>query len=214
MKRIAGGIAITFLSLLAFVALLAVLFRVLGVGATDGMKIEVFANLVLSGLLVAVTVFYAWQSALAAQEMKTARAPHVDVDVRRFGDKFMAYVRNVGGGPALDIVLDLRLSSTVDDVTDRWERSLLPGEEQLLLFPKWGTDLMTRSHAVESDAVLTAKGTCRDVRGATWEISNTINLRPRFEGTIEGSIEDVEARLYSNIEKTRRAVEAIAKSMA
>lgn len=204
---------VTLLALAVLLAVAATAYAVLRVGSDGGMKPEVFANLVFSALLVAVTVFYAWQSAIAAREMKTARAPHVDVDVRRFGDNFVSYVRNVGGGPALDVSLVLTLSSDSHDLSEQWDRSLLQGEEQVLLFPRVGGGLLTQTEVIAGAAVLKARGTCRDIRGETWQIDKTVDLASRFSSHIEGDIRDVQSRLYSNVESMRKAIESIAQDL-
>jgi hypothetical protein len=177
------------------------------------METSVFFNLLLSALLVVVTIFYAWQQAIAAREMKTARAPHVDVDIRRFGRKFVAYVRNVGGGPALNVSIALKYESPAHKLEEHWERSLLPGEEQVLLFPNISKQLLTQKEAVETAAILRAEGSCVDVRGERWSINKTIELATRLGPTIEGEIRGVENRYYSNIEGICKALESIASDM-
>ncbi len=126
----------------------------------------------LTLVLVAATIFYAWQTRQTVKAMWEARRltilPKVAVDLRipypTFG---IVVVKNVGHGPALDVNLSLGFSPTDakgNPEERRWRTNLLAAGEEHRFYPPAGSagQLMNMDELVLNYCEIWLKGIVLD----------------------------------------------------
>jgi hypothetical protein len=144
---------------------------------------------VLTGVLVAVTAYYAYQTHLTVKEMKAGRSaqvfPHLIPTMKLLGGGGgLLRVTNAGPGPALDV--DVRLMLEPGGHERRWQTPVVaPGEHhEFIPAPEeepnglLGLDALTAKYSTYR-----LRGTYSDALGALQAIDETLDLRDFWETT-------------------------------
>lgn len=167
---------------------------------------------VLTGVLVVITGYYAWQNQRMVLEMRKARElsvrPHLRLDLERLGGVSAALtVTNVGLGPALDVEVTLAFvprRSGPEEVRVWRPPVLVRGQGQRFAIPAEGLD-MNAFAASYHEVLLTGK--LNDTLGQRHQVDDAIrDIQERWTQTKEAK------RLFSD-SPLEKATKEIAKPL-
>jgi hypothetical protein len=173
-------------------------------------------------VLVAVTVWYAWQTQQMVREMRHARVaslrPALRLDLGPFPRAASIEIENVGVGPATDVSVDIIvIASGVELEREHWSVPLLKsGDRRTMLMPN--KDASKASFApveywAERDTRICLAGTCRDLDGREHPIDDVFSFAVHATRSPEGSWEGVEDRVPKNIEAIAKELERIRRQL-
>lgn len=172
---------------------------------------------VLTGALVLLTAYYAWQTRSMVLEMRNARQlslrPKIALDVELLGPKFgVIVVANVGAGAALDSRLTLVFHNADGENEEReWiDHLIAPGERHEFLPPK---DVNNMDQLVATYPRVSARGTVVDLFGDTIDVNETIAIAEAWEriGTLSHRWQEpAPDRLIRGVEDIQKAIERAA----
>lgn len=166
-------------------------------------------------VLVAVTIWYAWQTQHMVREMREARVaslrPSVQLDLGVIGGTAYVEVVNVGVGPATDISATLVVETDEGELeSHNWTRALLrSGESQTMLVPRGSGGLMDLSTLKKMGVRTRMTGTCLDLDGREHVIDDTLSFAILGDRSPEGEWEGVDDRWPKNVEKIAKELEGI-----
>ncbi len=171
------------------------------------------ALVVLTSVLAAATLFYAWQTFNMVSEMRRARGvsvlPRLALSFNYMGPNVVfVVVRNEGLGPAFDV--NATLTYEPDAVTNRWQTPVMAPGQSHRFFPKAkdGT-----SSLGQYDRLL-LKADYLDALGASHSISEERHPKVYWESMVDSRMlydEDALTEIKREIEKIRKAVETLAR---
>ena len=138
----------------------------------DPLWVSVF----ITGVLVVINIYYAWQTRQTLAEMEKARKseflPYVKTRLDFLGPKFLILrMTNVGKGPAMDI--DATVSFSPSSEVRYWKQNMMaPDEFHRILLPDGNIDTVC-----EKAAKITIKGNYRDILGQTFSIDEEVDTK-------------------------------------
>lgn len=144
---------------------------------------------VLTGVLVVVTAYYAYQTHLTVEEMKAGRSaqvfPHLIPTMKLLGGGGgLLRVTNAGPGPALDVDVRLLLEPGVNE--RRWQTPVVAPGEQHEFVPapdEEPNDLLGLDALTAKYSAYRLRGTYKDALGANHAIDESLDLRDFWETT-------------------------------
>lgn len=175
----------------------------------------VTASLIGGLALVAVTIWYAWQTQQMVREMRETRIasvrPSVRLDLHVVGGVANVEVANVGPGAAIGIDASLVVEADENQLeSHQWTRALLgSGDTQTMLVPRGPGHLMKLSELKELGARTRITGRCFDVDGREIAIDDSLSFAKLGDRSPEGEWKGVTERLPENVEKMAKELEGI-----
>lgn len=145
-------------------------------------KHQGFAIVVLTAALIAVTIYYAWQTGRTVGEMRRARQiavlPKLAIEFHFIGPMNAALaIRNVGPGPALGVDVKL-IYETVDSDQDpperRWRRNVMASGEQFEFFPPGGANASSIDALSATYKAVRLVGTMEDATGSHHKVEESL----------------------------------------
>ncbi|HYP24650.1 MAG TPA: hypothetical protein VEV43_13855 [Actinomycetota bacterium] len=142
------------------------------------------ATEILTGALVVITAYYAWQNLRMVQEMRAARVAAIQPRLVPTVEHLPAghanlRVINVGPGAALDVDIHLKLDPGGPDI--HYTTSVIPaGEFHDFMIPSDGgaDSVITQLDVITATwELFRLTGTCRDVSGAPQSVDERLPLR-------------------------------------
>lgn len=177
-----------------------------------------WATIGLTGGLVLITGYYAWQTRRTVDEMKASRAaqimPHVVPTLGWQGKApSLAFLRvqNVGPGPAINVRVRLRLDDG-NEYSIQWTAGLLtPGEYHDFLPPRTSDGEPMRIQALATKyRMLTLEGTCDDAFKEGHSIQETLDIRELWEATEKAAVRVPPVSVEERLADMSRAMDKIA----
>ncbi len=177
------------------------------------MDIEI-AIVILTGVLVFVTGYYAWQTKRTVDELRRARGvailPRLTVSAEFPGPKFMWVVLLNGGiGPALDV--DLRISYKPIGFVAPWKAPVMMAGERRRLIPP---DSFRNPSELGPDAEVRVIGTYNDAMGDCQQVDEAFSPKEVWDSRVEANAArevDLMKDLKDELEGIRKALEALSR---
>jgi hypothetical protein len=167
----------------------------------------------LTGALVLVTAYYAYQTRETVKELRGARAasimpkPAMNFDYVG-GPNFFAVLANTGTGPALQV--DLTMSYEPGGPRIGWRSPLMSVGERVRFLGPEGIHVTTE--LIDKYERVVLSGSCLDALGGTCVVNQTVVLREQWESSVAASRlldESDSVKMTREVEKIRREIEGI-----
>jgi len=143
---------------------------------------------VLTGVLVIVTAYYAYQTHLTVEEMKAGRSahvfPHLVPAMKMFGGGGgVLRVTNAGPGPALDV--NIRIALEPGGQERPWHAPVVaPGEHhEFIPDPDGPNGLMDLDALTAKYSTYRLRGTYKDALGTAHTVDESFDIREFWETT-------------------------------
>ncbi len=176
---------------------------------------------VLTGVLVMVTVYYAYQTHLTVEEMKAGRSaqvfPHLIPTIKMYGGGGgVLRVTNAGPGPALAV--DVRLVLEPGGKERPWKTPVVaPGEQhEFVPEPDGPNGLMSLDALTAKYSTYRLHGTYKDALGTPHTVDESLDIREFWETTKavehlrpDDHIADISKSLKTLAEEVRKWTEGI-----
>lgn len=173
-------------------------------------------------VLVAVTIWYAWQTQQMVREMRRGRVeavrPCLRLDLGGVYGASTLEIANLGVGPAVDVSVELVVFFDGDETQrEGWTTPLLrSGDSRTMLMPnKDGVEgsFAPAQYWADHDTRIQMAGRCRDLDGRIHKIEDSLSFASHATRGVEGSWAGVEDRLPTNVEKLAKELAAIRKAL-
>lgn len=170
----------------------------------------------LTGVLVAVTAYYSWQTHLTVRELRAARGSQVyprlvpTLGLIGGGHAFLR-VTNVGPGPAIEV--QVRISLEPGGSERRWQTSVVAPGEHHDFIPAPGEQPNGLLHLDQLTAKYQAfrlRASYKDMLGERIEIDDTINVEEQWAALKDAQL--VNPR--ENMTDIARSLDKLAKEVA
>lgn len=175
---------------------------------------------VLTGVLVLITAYYAWQNRRMAVEMAAARKivvlPKISLSWKYLGPNVaVPAISNVGPGPALDVAVQMTYvpieGSAEVPIVRRWTSNLIiPGEASEFLTPDGANGgMMNVGELADRFREIRLSGSCSDALGEGHEVEDVLTDIAEWRAVIGESMPR-----WENPDAEKRLAKVLAEELA
>lgn len=194
------------------------------------------ALVILTGALVLITGYYAWQNRQMVEEMRNARelsvTPKLALTMHLIGPTYpVTRLMNIGQGPAIDVETTLRFIRRQGDPLEiQWQATFMaPGEIHDFLEPPDLRHIESSEQLVDECSEITLTGSMNSSLGTGIEVRETTgDLRDWYEMSsksqhvwedeprrkIPTELEKLRKMVPDELKKLRQAVEGVRQEMS